>query len=68
LRNWSVTDEGSFLDGVVISETRLVNLAIANHHSIRVRFGIKEDAGIRGGLDIFGRGSGVSSLRSGTTM
>ncbi len=58
LKNWSVTDEGSFVDGVAISDTRLVDLAIPDHHSIRVRYGIKEDAENRGGLNIFGRGFG----------
>ncbi len=58
LKNWSVTDDGSFVDGVAISAVKLGDLSIADHHSIRVRFGIGENAEHPGGLNIFGRGFG----------
>jgi predicted transcriptional regulator len=58
LKNWSVSEEGSFVDGVRISDLRLRDLALAEHHSIRVRIGVKDEAEHLGGLNIFGRGFG----------
>ncbi len=58
LKNWIVSEEGSFVDGVRISNVRLSDLAIADHHSIKVRLGLKDDAEHVGGLNLFGRGFG----------
>jgi predicted transcriptional regulator len=58
LKNLSITDEGSFIDGVRISNITLRDLALSEHHSIKVRIGIKENAEHTGGLNIFGRGFG----------
>jgi predicted transcriptional regulator len=58
LKHWSVTGEGSFVDGVQISDINLEQLAIPEHHSIRVKIGVKEDAKHLGGMNIFGRGFG----------
>jgi predicted transcriptional regulator len=58
LKHWIVTDEGSFVDGVQISPIKLEKLAIPEHHSIRVKIGVKEDAKHLGGMNIFGRGFG----------
>lgn len=58
LKNWSVSDEGSFVDGVRISELRLSDLALTEHHSIKVRIGVKDEAEHVGGLNVFGRGFG----------
>jgi predicted transcriptional regulator len=58
LKNWSVSDEGSFVDGVRVSGVRLSDLALPDHHSIRVKIGLKEGADHVGGLNIFGRGFG----------
>ena len=58
LKNFSVTAEGSFVDGVKISDVKLNDLNIAEHHSIRVRLGVKENAEHMGGLNIFGKGFG----------
>lgn len=44
LKNWSVSDEGSFIDGVRLSEVRLSDLALPQHHSIRVKIGVKDEA------------------------
>ncbi len=55
---WSVTDEGSYVDGVQVSGVTLSDLHLADHHSIKVRLGIKDDAQNVGGLNIFGRGFG----------
>jgi predicted transcriptional regulator len=58
LKNWSVSDEGSFVDGVRISDVSLHDLALADHHSVKVRIGVKDEAEHIGGLNIFGRGFG----------
>lgn len=58
LKHFSVTDEGSFVDGVKISDVTLADLAIPDHHSIRVRVGVKENAEHMGGMNIFGKGFG----------
>jgi predicted transcriptional regulator len=58
LKNWSVSDEGCFVDGVKISEVRLSDIALADHHSIKVKLGVKDEADHVGGLNLFGRGFG----------
>jgi predicted transcriptional regulator len=58
LKNWSISDEGSFVDGVRISAARLSDLALTEHHSIKVRIGVKDEAKHVGGLNVFGRGFG----------
>jgi predicted transcriptional regulator len=55
---WSVTEGGSYIDGVPISSVTIADLKLADHHSVKVRIGIKEDAEHVGGLNIFGRGFG----------
>jgi predicted transcriptional regulator len=55
---WAVTGEGSYIDGVPISSVTIADLKLADHHSVRVKIGIKEDAEHVGGLNIFGRGFG----------
>jgi len=58
LKNWSVTPEGSFVDGVKISGVTLADLDLPSHHSVKVRIGVKEEAEHLGGINIFGRGFG----------
>ncbi|HOJ99913.1 MAG TPA: helix-turn-helix domain-containing protein [Termitinemataceae bacterium] len=58
LKKWLVTDAGSFVDGVQVSSVTLPDLHLKEHHSIRVRLGVKEDAVHPGGINIFGRGFG----------
>ncbi|MBP3742294.1 MAG: ArsR family transcriptional regulator [Treponema sp.] len=58
LKNFYVTNEGSFIDGVKISDVTISDLQISEHHSIRVKVGVKEDAVHMGGMNIFGRGFG----------
>jgi predicted transcriptional regulator len=58
LKHWSVTPDGSFVDGVRISDVRLKDLALPDHHSIRVRIGVKAEAEHVGGMNLFGRGFG----------
>ncbi len=58
LKKWTVTDSGSYVDGVRVSDITLADLRLKDHHSIRVRIGVKEDAAHPGGINIFGRGFG----------
>jgi predicted transcriptional regulator len=58
LKYWRINDQGSFVDGVRISDITLDDLAIDQHRSIRMRIGVKEDAEHPGGINIFGRGFG----------
>ncbi len=58
LKSWKVTREGSFIDGVSVSDVSLTSLDIAGHTSIVVRIGIKENAKNRGGMNVFGKGFG----------
>jgi predicted transcriptional regulator len=58
LKHWTVTEEGSFVDGVRISAVKIGGLGLATHHSIRVRIGVKNNAEHLGGMNLFGRGFG----------
>jgi len=58
LKNWSVSEEGSFVDGVRISGVSLADLSLPDHHSIKVRIGVKDEAVHMGGINVFGRGFG----------
>ncbi|WEZ82345.1 helix-turn-helix domain-containing protein [Rhizobium sp. 32-5/1] len=58
LKNWRINHEGSYIDGVKISNITLDDLAIDKHRSIRMRIGVKENAEHPGGINIFGRGFG----------
>jgi predicted transcriptional regulator len=58
LKTWKITREGTFVDGVKISPVSLKDLDVANHHSIRLRIGVKDSARHPGGVNIFGRGFG----------
>lgn len=58
LKNWGVTEAGTFIDGTQVSEVTLADLNLRDHSSVRVRIGIKEDAVNVGGINIFGAGFG----------
>jgi len=58
LKSWRVTNDGTYVDGMKISPVSLVDLDLANHHSIRLRIAVKPDAKHPGGINIFGRGFG----------
>lgn len=58
LKNFYITNSGSYIDGVKISDVTIEDLHISEHHSIRVRVGVKEDAEHMGGMNIFGKGYG----------
>ncbi len=58
LKHWRVTEQGTFVDGMCISDVKLADLNLGNHHSISIRIGVEENAERVGGINIFGRGFG----------
>ncbi|THV25151.1 ArsR/SmtB family transcription factor [Peteryoungia ipomoeae] len=58
LKNWRIGQDGSFIDGIKISDITLDDLHLEQHRSIRMRVGVKPDAEHPGGINIFGRGFG----------
>jgi predicted transcriptional regulator len=58
LKTWRINKSGSFVDGVSISDVTVHDVGLAEHHSIRMRIGIEENAHHPGGVNIFGRGFG----------
>ncbi|ADI00711.1 ArsR/SmtB family transcription factor [Salisediminibacterium selenitireducens] len=55
LKTWKINREGTFLDGVNISDITISDLAITENPYISLRFGIKEDAVNVGGINLFGK-------------
>lgn len=55
LKTWSVTKKGSFIDGVQISDVTLDDLALLEHHSIKLKIEVPELAQNVGGINIFGK-------------
>ena len=55
LKTWKISDQGSFIDGLELSNTTLQDLNLDKNPQIIVKIGVKEDATHRGGLNIFGR-------------
>ncbi len=58
LKTWRINGEGSFVDGVRVSDVTLEDLRIGQHRSIRMRIGVRDNAEHPGGINIFGRGFG----------
>jgi len=58
LKNWRIGKNGTYIDGVKISDVCLSDLDISSHRSIRMRIGVRDDAKHPGGINIFGRGFG----------
>jgi predicted transcriptional regulator len=58
LKTWKITSDGTFLDGERASEVNLDQVHLDEHHSIRLRIGIDENAEHPGGVNIFGKGFG----------
>lgn len=55
LKEWRVTDEATFVDGVRVSDVTLADLAIEGRRTIDVRIGVADDARYVGGINLFGR-------------
>jgi predicted transcriptional regulator len=58
LKTWSIDNQGTWIDGGMVSTQTIASLGLQDHHSIRFRIGIDETAGNPGGLNIFGKGFG----------
>jgi predicted transcriptional regulator len=58
LKTWRINKSGSYIDGIRISEMTIEDLALFEHHSIRMKIGIEPNARHPGGVNIFGRGFG----------
>ncbi len=58
LTTWSVSDQGTVVGGQKVSDVTLSQLALAAHHSIRLKIGIDDAATNPGGVNIFGKGFG----------
>jgi predicted transcriptional regulator len=57
-KTWRINKSGSFIDGVSISGVTVDDIGLSDHHSIRMRIGIDQNARHPGGVNIFGRGFG----------
>jgi predicted transcriptional regulator len=55
---WHISAKGTFLGTKKLSSVTLTQVRLAEHHSIRLRIGIDDDAAHPGGINIFGRGFG----------
>lgn len=58
LKSFRVTEGGTFIDGVRVSDTNLDDLDLLQHRSIRLRIEVPDTAEHPGGINIFGRGFG----------
>jgi predicted transcriptional regulator len=58
LTTWRISQQGTFLGDLKLSDVTLDSLQLAEHHSVKLRIGIDDKAGLPGGINIFGRGFG----------
>ena len=58
LKRWRVNREGSTIDGVDLSDTKIDRFGLRPGQPISIRLGIHPDAANVGGLNLFGRGFG----------
>jgi predicted transcriptional regulator len=58
LKEWRVTADGTWVDGVRVSDVTLADLALAGRPTIDVQIGVEADATHVGGLNLFGRAFG----------
>jgi predicted transcriptional regulator len=54
LKVWKVTTNGSYVDGVLVSNRTLRDLSLRPGEPLRVRIGIKDNAAHVGGINLFG--------------
>jgi predicted transcriptional regulator len=55
LKVWSITPEGSYIDGLAVSDVTIKDAMVAPQQPISVRIGNKPDADHVGGFNLFGR-------------
>ena len=58
LTTWRISQQGTFFGDLKLSNVTLDDLQLAEHHSVKLRIGIDDKAGLPGGINIFGRGFG----------
>ena len=58
LKVWSIERDGSYVDGLQVSDVTLAQTKITPYQPITVRIGIAPDAVHKGGFNLFGRGYG----------
>jgi predicted transcriptional regulator len=58
LKSWRISRDGSYIDGVRVSDTKLEDLHIESADSFLVKIGVDDGAENLGGINIFGRGFG----------
>jgi predicted transcriptional regulator len=58
LKRWRITDAGTTIDGVALSNVALADCGLRPGVPIVVRIGVSPDAASVGGLNLFGRGFG----------
>jgi len=58
LKSWRIARDGSYIDGVRVSDSALSDLRLDSADSFLVRIGVEEGADNLGGVNIFGRGFG----------
>jgi predicted transcriptional regulator len=58
LTTWQVNSQGTLVNDEPVSSISLEKLVLHNHHSIKVRIGVKNSAKHMGGINIFGKGFG----------
>ena len=55
LKTWQVNGDGSYIDGVRISDVTMTDLQFDDTPHISVKIGVKDDAEYVGGVNLFGR-------------
>lgn len=58
LKSWRIGQNGSYVDGMKISNVTVDDLQVSKHRSIRLRIGVDQEAEHPGGINIFGKGFG----------
>ncbi len=58
LKTWKLTEDGTYIDDLKISEMPLGSYSLNASDYISVRIGIKENATEKGGINLFGEGFG----------
>ena len=58
LKEWRVTEDGSYVDGLRLSDVAIADLALGAQPYVEVAIGVEDDARHVGGLNLFGRGFG----------
>lgn len=55
LKHWRINSEGCFIDGTKVSVNTIQTLNLLDRPFISVKFGVKEDALNKGGMNLFGK-------------